>query len=209
MRSLIADLDGIVWEADARTMLFTFVSGGSIRILGYTPQEWLAEPTFWADRIHPDDRERMIAQFVRAATAGWSFDAEYRVRAKDGSVVWLRDVGHVVRDAEGRPTLLRGLMVDVTKQRLVEDDRRSAEERFRAVVERLPAIVYLEAIEEMSDAVAHAVLTYAFDTSSVTGDGFGKPVTPPGKSADGAPGGEMDDSGGGLHADHDHEEDTM
>jgi PAS domain S-box-containing protein len=148
MRSLIADLDGIVWEADARTMLFTFVSGGSIRILGYTPQEWLAEPTFWADRIHPDDRERMIAQFVRAATAGWSFDAEYRVRAKDGSVVWLRDVGHVVRDAEGRPTLLRGLMVDVTKQRLVEDDRRSAEERIRAVVERLPAIVYLEAIEE-------------------------------------------------------------
>ena len=69
--------------------------------------------------------------------------------AKDGSVVWLRDVGHVVRDAEGRPTLLRGLMIDVTKQRLVEDERRSAEERFRAVVERLPAIVYLEAIEEV------------------------------------------------------------
>ena len=90
----------------------------------------------------------MIAQFVRAATAGWSFDTEYRFMAKDGSTVWLRDRGHVVRDAEGRPTLLRGLMVDVTKQRLVEEERRSAEERFRAVVERLPAIVYLEAIEE-------------------------------------------------------------
>jgi PAS domain S-box-containing protein len=148
VRSLIADLDAIVWEADARTMLFTFVSGGSARILGYSPQEWLAEPTFWADRIHLEDRERMIAQFVRAATAGWNFDAEYRFTAKDGSTVWLRDVGHVVRDVEGRPTLLRGLMVDVTKQRLVEEERRSAEERFRAVVERLPAIVYLEAIEE-------------------------------------------------------------
>ncbi|MGZ8645611.1 MAG: PAS domain-containing sensor histidine kinase [Actinomycetota bacterium] len=147
VRSLIADLDGIAWEADARTMLFTFVSGGSTRILGYAPQEWLAEPTFWADHIHPEDRERMIAQFVRAATAGWSFDAEYRLIAKDGSVVWLRDLGHVVRDVEGRPTLLRGLMVDVTKQQLVEVERRSAEERFRVVVERLPAIVYLEAIE--------------------------------------------------------------
>ena len=110
VRSLIADLDGIVWEADARTMLFTFVSSGSVPILGYTPQEWLAGPTFWADRIHPDDRERTIAQFVRAATAGWSFDTEYRVLARDGSVVWLRDLGHVVRDVEGRPTLLRGLM---------------------------------------------------------------------------------------------------
>ena len=78
-----------------------------------------------------------------------------------------------------------------------------------ASVYKLEGNVNLEAIEEMSDAVAHAVLTYAFDTSSVTGDGFGKPVTPPGQSADGAPGGEMDDSGGGLHADHDHEEDTM
>ena len=78
-----------------------------------------------------------------------------------------------------------------------------------ASVYKLEGNVNLEAIEEMSDAVAHAVLTYAFDTSSVTGSGFGKPVTPPGKSADGAPGGEMDDSGGGLHADHDHEEDTM
>jgi PAS domain S-box-containing protein len=148
VRSLIADLDGIVWEADARTMLFTFVSGGSTPILGYTPQEWLADPTFWADRIHPDDRERTIAQFVRAATAGWSFDTEYRVLARDGSVVWLRDLGHVVRDVEGRPTLLRGLMVDVTKQKLGEEERRSAEERFRTVVERLPAIVYLEAIQD-------------------------------------------------------------
>ncbi len=148
VRSLIADLDGIVWEADARTMLFTFVSAGSTRILGYTSQEWLEAPTFWADHMHPDDRERMIAQFVRAATAGWSFDAEYRFMAKDGSYVWLRDLGHVVRDVDGRPTLLRGLMVDVTKHRVVEEERRGAEERFRAVVERLPAVVYLEAIEE-------------------------------------------------------------
>ena len=133
VRSLIADLDGIVWEADARTMLFTFVSSGCAPILGYSPQEWLSDPTFWADRIHADDRERVIAQFVRAATAGWSFDAEYRFMAKDGSVVWLRDVGHVVRDAEGRPTLLRGLMIDVTKQRV---GRGRAAERRGAVPSR-------------------------------------------------------------------------
>ena len=145
VRSLIADLDGIVWEADARTMVFTFVGGRSTEILGHTPTEWLAEPTFWADHIHPDDRERVIAQFVRAATAGWSFDTEYRFLAKDGSVVWLRDLGHVVRDVDARPTLIRGLMVDITKQKLLDDERRTAEDRFRAVVERLPAIVYLEA----------------------------------------------------------------
>ena len=76
-------------------------------------------------------------------------------------------------------------------------------------VYRLEGNVNLQAVEEMADAVAHAVLTYAFDTSSVTGDGFGRPVTPPGQSQDGAPGGAMDDAGGGLHADHGHEEDTL
>ncbi|MGZ4154488.1 MAG: PAS domain-containing sensor histidine kinase [Actinomycetota bacterium] len=152
-RSLIADLDGIVWEADARTLLFTFVSSRSLDIVGFTPQEWLAESTFWADHVHPDDRERMIAQFVRAASAGWSFDTEYRFLAKGGITRWLRDIGHVVRDADGRPTMVRGLMVDVTKQKLVDQERRSAEDRFRAVVERLPAIVYLESVEESPDAL--------------------------------------------------------
>ncbi len=151
VRSLLSDLDGIVWEADARTMVFTFVSDGSTPILGYTPGEWLAQPTFWADHVHPEDRERMTAQFVRAATAGWSFDAEYRFLARDGSTVWFRDRAHVVRDPEDRPTLVRGLMVDVTRQRAAEEERRSAEERFRAVVERLPAIVYLEAVENPKD----------------------------------------------------------
>jgi Zn-dependent M28 family amino/carboxypeptidase len=70
---------------------------------------------------------------------------------------------------------------------------------------KLEGNVNLQAIDEMSDAVAHAVLTYAFDTSTVTGDGFDRPVTPPGQNVDGAPGGAMDDAGGGLHADHDDE----
>jgi PAS domain S-box-containing protein len=151
VRSLLADLDGIVWEADARTMLFTFVSDGSTSIAGYAPSEWLSEPTFWADHIHPDDRARMTAQFVRAATAGWHFDAEYRFIAGDGTTRWFRDRAHVVLDTEGRPTLVRGLMVDVTQRHGVEEERRVAEERFRTVVERLPAIVYLEAVGDPED----------------------------------------------------------
>lgn len=147
-RSLLSDLDAVAWEADARTLRFTFVSQGVADLFGYTPDEWLDAPTFWSDRLHPDDRERVTAQFVRAATSGWSFDTEYRLLAGDGGYRAVRDLGHAVKDADGRPTLLRGLMVDVTRQRAAEDERREAEERFRRVVERLAAVVYLEAIEE-------------------------------------------------------------
>jgi PAS domain S-box-containing protein len=150
-RSLLSDLDAVAWEADTRTLRFTFVSQGVTDLLGYTPAEWLAAPTFWADRIHPDDRERVTAQFVRAALSGWSFDTEYRLLAGDGGYRTVRDLGHAVKDADGRPTLLRGLIVDVTRQRGLEEERREADERFRHVVERLTAIVYLEGVGSDGD----------------------------------------------------------
>ncbi len=144
VRSLIADLDAVVWEADARSLQFTFVSEGAADILGYTPREWLAESSFWADHLHGDDRERALAEFVHSANSGVHFDMEYRFIAKDGTTVWLRDIGHVVKDTEGAPALLRGLMVEVTATKHLEEERREAESRFRRVVERLPAIVYIE-----------------------------------------------------------------
>jgi PAS domain S-box-containing protein len=146
-RSLLSDLDAVAWEADARSLRFTFVSQGVTDLFGYTPDEWLAEPTFWSDRLHPQDRERVTAQFVRAATSGWSFDTEYRLLGGDGGYRTVRDLGHAVKDADGRPTLLRGLIVDVTRQRAADDERRAADERFRRVVERLAAVVYLQGVE--------------------------------------------------------------
>jgi PAS domain S-box-containing protein len=151
VRSLIADLDAIVWEADARSFEWLFVSEGAAEILGHSPQDWLASPTFWADHLHADDRERAVGTFITAATHGTSFDMEYRIVARDGSTVWLRDLGHVVRDTEGRPHRVRGLMVEITQTKLLEEQRSEAESRFRRVVERLPAIVYIESVDGPED----------------------------------------------------------
>jgi len=146
VRSLIADLDGIVWEADAPSMTFTFVSEGASAILGYTPAEWLAEPSFWADRVHPEDRQRVVGRFVRTAASGGRFDLEYRLLAKDGTWVWVRDLGHAIAGTDGTLTSVRGLMVEITSRKVLEDEALDAEARFRRVVERLPAIVYLESV---------------------------------------------------------------
>jgi PAS domain S-box-containing protein len=159
--NLIADLDAIVWEADARTMTFTFVSEGVGEILGYTASEWLAEPRFWVDHLHPDDRELAVARLARAATSGARFDSEYRFFAKDGSIVWLRDLGHAVKDVDGHPLLVRGLMTEIGERtsldtslrqseqqiRQAESQRAEAEERYRALIEQNPTITYLAAVE--------------------------------------------------------------
>jgi PAS domain S-box-containing protein len=144
VRSLIADLEAIVWEADARTMTHLFVSEGAADILGYSPREWVDDPSFWADHVHPEDRSRAVGEFVRAATDGDRFDMEYRFLAADDTVVWLRDLGHVVKDVDGNPSLVRGLMVEITAQKHGKAEQTEAETRYQSLVEQLPAIVYSE-----------------------------------------------------------------
>jgi PAS domain S-box-containing protein len=145
-RSLLADLPAIVWEADATSMAFTFVSEGVRDLLGYDASEWLADPGFWTDHLHPEDRDRMVARLVRIGTAGGTFDEEYRLRARDGTWVWVRDQGQAAVDARAKPRSIRGLMIDVTTARRAERDREAMEGRFQRVIEHLPAIVYLEAV---------------------------------------------------------------
>lgn len=151
VRSLLHDLDAVAWEADASSMTFTFVSEGARRLLGYSPEEWLVDGAFWADRLHPDDRQRVVARLLRIASSGGTYDEEYRFLASDGTWAWLRDIGHTVPGDDGAPTAIRGLMVRITAHRALERDVRDAEDRFRRVVEQLPAIVYLETVPGAAD----------------------------------------------------------
>jgi Zn-dependent M28 family amino/carboxypeptidase len=70
---------------------------------------------------------------------------------------------------------------------------------------RMRGNINMDAFEQMGDAIAHAILTYAFDTRTVNGAGKGHPVSPPGRAGAGAGAGSTTDSGGGLHPEHDHD----
>jgi len=139
LERLVRDVEGIVWEADARTLAFTFVSAQAEKVLGYPPAAWL-NATFWRAHLHPDDRERTIA-FCLAATAHPRNHAiEYRMLAADGRVVWLRDLITVVAEDDAS-IRLRGIMLDVTAQKAVEVEdaraRRDAEQLTRELEQRV------------------------------------------------------------------------
>lgn len=89
--SLIAGIDGIVWEADAKTFQMTFVSPHAERLLGYPLADWL-QTDFWAAHLHPDDREAAVAYCLKATAELRVHDFQYRMIAADGRVVWLRDI---------------------------------------------------------------------------------------------------------------------
>jgi PAS domain S-box-containing protein len=102
----------------------TYVSPQIQTILGYMPEEWLADPEFWQKRIHPDDREAVLTNIERSDLTGKSFDLEYRMLARDGRVVWFQDQTVLVRDDKGQPLYWQGLKIDITKRKQAEDEIR-------------------------------------------------------------------------------------
>ena len=92
----------------------TFMSRQIERILGYPASRWL-EPDFFMTVLHPDDHERVLAETRRTHDAGEDFRMEYRLIAHDGSTVWILDEAVTVRDAEYRPIMRQGMLVEVTE----------------------------------------------------------------------------------------------
>jgi PAS domain S-box-containing protein len=123
---LIATIDGIVWEADAETFAFTFVSAQAERLLGYPVSAWLEDPGFWAAHIHPDDREASVRYCRDCTRASQDHQFDYRMVAADGRVVWLQD-RVTVQAADGKPARLRGVMVDITERKRLEAQLRQAQ----------------------------------------------------------------------------------
>ncbi|GAB5440747.1 MAG: hypothetical protein Fues2KO_10960 [Fuerstiella sp.] len=127
-RNLVNGLDAIVWEADAKTWEFKFVSQRAEEILGYRIEDWLGNPDFWPGIIHPDDRDSSITFCRSACDKCMDHDFEYRAITSDGDTVWLRDIVYVVPDDDGNPHHLRGVMVDVTARKKLEQELRERAE---------------------------------------------------------------------------------
>jgi PAS domain S-box-containing protein len=147
-RDLVQGLDAIVWEADAATLKFSFVSQRAETILGYSVDRWLRERDFWVTRIHPDDRERCMKICREAVANSVDHEFEYRSVAADGREVWLRDIVHVMTDSDGRAAQLRGLTVDLTELKRSEEALRQSEEQLRQVQK-------MDAVGKLAGGIAH------------------------------------------------------
>ena len=108
-----------------------FMSPQIVDLVGYTSEEWVADSAFFARVLHPEDRERVLADFAAMHETGEPLECEYRLLARDGGVVWIHDAAVVVRDDAGAPRYAQGYMIDISERKRAEEALRRSQETLR------------------------------------------------------------------------------
>jgi PAS domain S-box-containing protein len=152
-RVLVERLPAIVYHADfGETGTWQYVSPQVESILGFSAEEWIADPGLWYRQMHPDDRNRAIADEARTVETGKPLVSEYRMLTRDGRVVWFRDEGVAVPDLAGKRLSLQGIMYDITEAKRGEEVLRRYTERVEGLRQIDLAILSAHTIEDLIGA---------------------------------------------------------
>jgi diguanylate cyclase (GGDEF)-like protein/PAS domain S-box-containing protein len=108
------------WRGDRYFVVYS--SPQIEQILGYTPEEWTADPTAWYDWVHPDDRALVIAENKRCEETGEAYSMHYRMVRKDGKIIWVEDSWVVVVDEQADYRVFQGVVFDITQRKIAEQE---------------------------------------------------------------------------------------
>jgi PAS domain S-box-containing protein len=154
-RTLVEQLPAVVYLAPLdRASHTSYISPAVEALLGYTMAEWRGEPDLWLQLLQPDDREAVLARLDRAIVGREPFIMEYRLVARDGHTVWVRDEAQLVPDEAGQPWVIQGVLIDITERKLAE--RRSV--AFSALGQQLNAATNASEAARVVAATADEIL---------------------------------------------------
>jgi len=153
-RLLVEQLPAITYTAaldEASTTLY--VSPQVQQILGVSAADYKADPDLWRKILHPDDRNRVMAELKISHQTGKPFSSEYRMLAKNGRVVWIRDDARIVEDSDGKPLYLQGVMYDITERKNAEEELKKAHSELEARVKKRTADL-AKVVEKLQKEIA-------------------------------------------------------
>jgi len=121
-RELVERLPVVVYTSElGASGVWHYVSPQIESLLGFTPEEWMSDPAIWFQQIHPEDRAAQQALEDQASTSGTkSFDSQYRIRARDGRELWVRDTAYILPAQDGKPSIVQGVLTDITQRKQAE-----------------------------------------------------------------------------------------
>ena len=119
-KTLVESTLAIPWSIDWETKTYTYIGPQIEKLLGWKQDSWRTVQD-WAERMHEDDRQRVVNTCVAQSIAGIDHEADYRALKADGSYIWVREVVHVVRDERNVVDSLVGFMFDISERKKKEE----------------------------------------------------------------------------------------
>ena len=117
-RSLVEQIPLVTYLDNVdETSSAIYMSPQIVPLLGYSLDDWLRDGDLFVKLLHPEDRERVLAEIAASHAGGSSFVSEYRLVGRDGQVVWFHDESLTVRNDDGTPLYVQGYMLDITAER--------------------------------------------------------------------------------------------
>jgi two-component system cell cycle sensor histidine kinase/response regulator CckA len=142
-RKLVEQLPLVTYIEQLDHASASYISPQIEALVGYTAEEWMSDPNFFGKVLHPDDRDRVLADFAGMHSSRERMDSEYRIIARDGRHIWIHDGAVVVHDdLTGRPLYAQGFMVDITDRKETEEALRDSEQRVRDLLAGIDVIVW-------------------------------------------------------------------
>ena len=142
-RELVEQLPVVVFvDTDELRGSTVYISPNVEKILGHPPESLIEDHTLWFRSIHPEDQPGFWQRWADAWRKGTPFHAEYRLLRPDGQEVWIRESSVLVLSESGHRLAWQGVIEDITAEKRSEEDVRASEARYRALIERVPAVVY-------------------------------------------------------------------
>jgi PAS domain S-box-containing protein len=148
LRALVDKIPAITYVAELDEIATpTYISPQIERFLGYSQTDWIGDPDIWVNAIHTEDRQHVLAAATEAAASGRGISIEYRLRARDGRVLWFHDEATIVSDDDGNPICVQGVMTDITERKRAEEALRASEEKYRTLVDNVNEVIYVVSLD--------------------------------------------------------------
>jgi PAS domain S-box-containing protein len=144
-RTLVEQIPAVTYTTaldDSSTTLY--ISPQIEAILGFSSEDYMADPDIWRKCLHPDDRDRVLVELKQSLISNQPFKSEYRMIARDGRIVWFRDEAIAVQDRTGKSLFLQGVMTDFTERKKAEDGQKESRDYLNKMINSIGDPIFVK-----------------------------------------------------------------
>ncbi|MGA9755340.1 MAG: PAS domain S-box protein [Desulfobaccales bacterium] len=141
-RLLVKNIPAVVYKGYPDCAV-DFIDGKIEELTGYAKSEFDTRHLKWFDVLIQEDLRKFKEAFLKGLRDSGSYLREYRIRRKDGGVIWIQDRGQIICSPDGRVEYISGVFFDITERRHAEEALRASEARFASFMRHLPGIAVM------------------------------------------------------------------